>query len=86
MGNFMNGNEFDLRYDMIVLDDNEIWMNNFDNGTMNHNGIDIWCFFTLRFASSFGKMLYVRNNSNDTNKEMHVLNDLATYGNHLNNV
>ena len=27
----------------------------------------------LRLASSFGKMLYVRNNSNDTNKAMHVI-------------
>ena len=81
----MNGDEFDLRYDMIVLDESES-LNNFDKGTMNHNEIDIWCFFTLRFASSFGKMLFVRNISNDTNKEMHALNNLATYANHLNNV
>ena len=29
----------------------------------------------LRFASSFGKTLYVRNNNNETNKEMHVINN-----------
>ena len=34
---------------------------------------------SLRFASSFGKMLYVRNNNNDTNKEMHVINDPAKW-------
>ena len=32
---------------------------------------------SLRFASSFGKMLYVRNNINDTKKETHVINDPA---------
>ena len=34
---------------------------------------------SLRFASSFGKMLYVRNNNNETNKEMHVTNDPANW-------
>ena len=34
---------------------------------------------SLRFASSFGRMLYVRNNNNETNKEMHVTNDPANW-------
>jgi len=34
---------------------------------------------SLRFASSFGKMLYVRNNNNETNKEMHVINNPAKW-------
>ena len=75
----MNGDEFDLRYDMIVLDESESLMNHFDEGTMNHKEIDIGFFFTqfikytpkmvlmdgdisqrsLRFAASFGKMIYV---------------------------
>ena len=33
----------------------------------------------LSFASSFGKMLYVRNNNNETNQEMHVTNDPAIW-------
>ena len=33
----------------------------------------------LRFASSFGKTLYVRNNNNETNKEMHVINNPAKW-------
>ena len=77
----MNGDEFDLRYDMIVLDESESLMNHFDEGTVTHKEIDIWYSFTgiikytpkivlmdgdisqrsLRFALSFGKMLYVRN-------------------------
>ena len=32
---------------------------------------------SLRFASSFGKLLYVRSNNNKTNKEMHVINNPA---------
>ena len=96
-GSHMNGDVFDLRYDMIVLDESESLMNHFDERTMNHKAIKIWYFFTqiikytpkmvlmdgdisqrsLRFASSFGKMLYVRHNNNVTNKEMHVINDSA---------
>ena len=34
-GSHMNGDEFDLRYDMIVLDESESLMNHFDEGTMN---------------------------------------------------
>ena len=34
---------------------------------------------SLRFASSFGKMLYVRNNNNENNKDMHVINDPAKW-------
>ena len=32
---------------------------------------------SLRFASSFGKMLYVRNNNDETNKDMHVFSNPA---------
>ena len=42
----MNGDEFDLRYDMIVLDKSESLTNHFDEGTMNHTTIEIWYFFT----------------------------------------
>ena len=35
-GPFMNGDEFDLRYTMSVLDESEGLMNHFDDGTMNH--------------------------------------------------
>ena len=42
----MNGDEFDLRYDMIVLDEIESVMNHFDEGAMNHKDIDIWFFFS----------------------------------------
>ena len=34
---------------------------------------------SLRFASSFGKMLYVRNNNDETNKDMHVFYDPAKW-------
>ena len=88
-GSLINDDDFDLRYDMIVIDECESLMNHFDEGTMNHKEVDIWYFFTetikytpemvlidgdisqrsLIFASSFGKMLYVRNNNNETNKE-----------------
>ena len=34
---------------------------------------------SLRFASSFGKMLYVRNSNNETNQEMHVINNPAKW-------
>ena len=98
-GAFINGDEFDLRYDIIVLDKSESLMNHFDKGTMNHKILRFWYFLTqiskytpkmvlmdgdisqrsLRFASSFGKMLYVRNNNNETNKEMHVINDPAKW-------
>ena len=81
----MTDDKFDLRYDMIVLDESAGFMNNFDEGVMNHKEIEIWNFRTqmikytpkmvlmdgdisqrsLRFASSFGKLLYVRNNSNE---------------------
>ena len=98
-GSFINDDDFDLRYDMIVIDECESLMNHFDEGTMNHKEVDIWYFFTetikytpemvlidgdisqrsLIFASSFGKMLYVRNNNNETNKDMHVINDPAKW-------
>ena len=41
---FINGDEFDLRYDMIVLDEIESVMNNFDEGAMTHKEIEIWYF------------------------------------------
>ena len=98
-GSFINDDDFDLRYDMIVIDECESLMNHFDEGTMNHKEVDICYFFTetikytpemvlidgdisqrsLIFASSFGKMLYVRNNNNETNQEMHVTNDPAIW-------
>ena len=34
---------------------------------------------SLRFASSFGQMLYVRNSNNETNQEMHVINNPAKW-------
>ena len=34
---------------------------------------------SLRFASLFGNMLYVRNNNNENNKDMHVINDPAKW-------
>ena len=34
---------------------------------------------SLRFASSLGKMLYVRNNNDETNKDMHVFYDPAKW-------
>ena len=95
----MNGDEFDLRYAMIVLDESWSLMNKFDEGAMNHKTIEIWYFFTqiikytakkvlmdgdisqipLRFASSFGKTLYLKTNNNETNKEMHVINNPAKW-------
>ena len=43
-GAFINGDEFDLRYDMIVLDKSESLMNHFDKGTMHHKEIEILVF------------------------------------------
>ena len=43
----------------------------------------------LRFASSFGKTLYVKTNNNETNKEMHVINNpakLEEMNKHLENI
>ena len=45
-GSFMHGNEFKLRYDMIVLDESDSLMNHFDEGTVTHTEIEIWYFFT----------------------------------------
>ena len=35
-GPVMTDDDFDLRYDTIVLDNSESLMNNFDEGAMNH--------------------------------------------------
>lgn len=37
----MTDDKFDLRYDMIVLDESAGFMNNFDEGVMNHKEIEI---------------------------------------------
>ena len=38
----MNGEAFELSYDMIVLDESESLLNNFDEKTMERNEIEIW--------------------------------------------
>jgi hypothetical protein len=43
-GPFMTDDDFDLRYDTIVLDESDSLMNHFDEGTMNHQEIVIWVF------------------------------------------
>ena len=40
-GPLMTDDECDLRYDMIVLDESAGFMNNFDEGVMNHKEIEI---------------------------------------------
>ena len=43
-GPILKGDEFDLRYDMIYLDESEGLMNHFDEGTMNQQENDRWYF------------------------------------------
>ena len=49
-GPILQGDEFDLRYDMIYLDESEGLMNHFDEGTMNQQENDRWYF--LHISSS----------------------------------
>ena len=41
---FRNSNEFDLAFDMIVLDESESLLNHFDEKTMERKEIDTWEF------------------------------------------
>ena len=43
-GPCMNGDGYDLRYDIIVLDESEALMNHFNKGTINHKEINIFVF------------------------------------------
>ena len=55
-GSHMNGDEFNLTYDMIVLDEGDSLMNHFNEMTINHNKF-IFCISCKQFIKYTPKMV-----------------------------
>ncbi len=70
----MNGDAFELHYDMIVLDESESLLSHFDETTMERKEIEIWMFFDELLKQS-DKMILL-----DGDVSQRSLNLASSYG------